>query len=29
MFVLVSALDFLGERVRKQIVRKAVSTNVT
>ena len=26
MFLLVSALDLLGERVRKQIVRKAVST---
>lgn len=26
MFLLVSALDFLGERVRNQIVRKAVST---
>lgn len=29
MFLLVSALDFLGERVRKQIVRKAVSAAVT
>ena len=27
MFLLVSALDLLGERVRKQIVRKAVATN--
>ena len=26
MFLLVSALDLLGERVRKQIVRKAVTT---
>ena len=29
MFLLVSALDFLGERVRKQIVRKAVSATAT
>ncbi len=27
MFLLVSALDLLGERVRKQIVRKAIATN--
>lgn len=27
MFLLVSALDLFGERVRKQIVRKAVATN--
>ena len=27
MFLLVSALDLLGERVRKKIVRKAVATN--
>ncbi len=28
MFVLVSALDFLGERVRKRIVRKAISEKI-